>query len=252
MLSANSNMGALVDLIALVVILGFAFLGLKKGFTKTFVSMFGTLFSLLFAVLLCKSAVSFLESKYQMVTSISNWTSGFVSRFFGADITTIPLKYASEELLRSTNLSSWLIGLILSVKAQGSVDPTATLDSIISPVLGYYIVLILALIVLYILFKVLFFLIGEIVKRAYNIKVIGVLDTVLGVVIGVVHGIVILQLSIMVIHVIPMGFFQNLSLQIDNSVFASFINKVNVFGIILRSMSSLNLTEIITSILNKA
>ena len=251
MLLANTNSGAIVDLIALLVIIGFALLGLKKGFTKTFVSMFGTLFSLLFAVLLCKSTVSFLESKYQMVTSVSNWTSGLVSRLFGGDITTLTLGQASEELLRSTSLSSWLIGLILSVKAQGTVDPTVTLDTIISPVLGYYIVLILALIVLYILFKVLFFLIGEIVKRAYNIKVIGILDTVLGVVIGIVHGIIILQLAIMVIHVIPMAFFQNLSLQIDNSVFASFINKVNVYRIIIKAMSSLNLTEIISSIVNK-
>ena len=155
MLLANSSTGALVDLLALIVLLGFAFLGLKKGFTKTFVSMFGTLFSLLFAVLLCKSAVSFLESKYQLVTSISNWTSGFVSRFFGADITTLSLEEASVELLKSTNLSSWLIGLILSVRAQGSVDTSATLDSIISPVLGYYIVLIIALIVLYILYTIL-------------------------------------------------------------------------------------------------
>ncbi len=245
-----SNLGAIMDLIALIVIIAFTLVGLKNGFAKTFVSMFGTVLSLLFAALLCKVGANFLQKKYGLITTLSNWASGIVTNFFGDNIANVTLGEASAELLASKNLSQWLIGLILSIKSKGTISNEVTLNQIISPVFGYYTVLAIALIGFYILFRILFFLFGEIVKKAHFIKVVGVTDTVLGAVLGFFHAIIILQFCIMIIQFIPFAFFQNIALQIDASIFMRFISNINVFGLIIRGLSNINLTDIILSVIN--
>lgn len=247
-----SNLGALMDLIALVVIVAFTLIGLRKGFAKTFVSMFGTVLSLLLSALLCKSGAKFLQSKYGLITTLSDWASGIVTRIFGDNIANVTLGQASEELLASHNLSQWLIGLILSIKSKGTISNEVTLNQIISPVFGYYTVLAIALIGFYILFRILFFLFGEIVKKAHFIKVVGVTDTVLGAVLGFLHAVFILQFIIMIIQFIPFAFFQNIALQIDASILLRFISNINVFGLIIRGLANINLSEVILSVIGSA
>lgn len=244
-----TNLSAIIDCVALVVIIVFTLIGLIKGFAKTFVSMFGTLLSLLFSALLCKTVANFLQDKFSFVTTVSNWASGIVTKVFGDNIANVTIGEATQELLASQNFSQWMIGLVLSIKGHGTIPTDTTLNNIITPVFGYYTVLLIAFIGLFILFKVLFFLIAEIIKDLHSIKLIGVTDTILGGVLGLIHGILTLQIVLLCIQLAPLEFSQNLAVLIDSSVVAGFLGRINLFALLIRALNTTNLTQIITDVL---
>ena len=71
------------------------------------------------------------------------------------------------------------------------------------------------------------------------------LDVTLGAVLGIVEAIVFLQVLFMIIKVIPLGFFQTLTMYIESSAVANFIDQINLFSIIVKSITENNLIEVI-------
>ena len=53
---------AIIEIVALALIVGSCFVGYKKGFAKTFVSTFGSILSIIFALLLSGVVAKFLEN----------------------------------------------------------------------------------------------------------------------------------------------------------------------------------------------
>ena len=241
----SSSISLITNLIIVGILVSMGFLGAKRGFVKSFFAIFGSILSVLFAVLLCTIVADFLESKYSLVTSLSNSVSGVLSGIFGGELMNTPLESTSETTLKETNLATWIIKIILSVKADGSVPPEASISQIISPVFGYYIACIISVIGLFILFKITFFIIAEIVKDMHKIKLVGMLDVTLGAILGIVEAIVFLQVLFMIIKVIPLGLFQTLTIYIENSALANFIDQINLFSIIVKSITENNLIEVI-------
>lgn len=245
-----SDMGAIIDVVALAILLLFTIRGAVKGFAKTFISIFGTVLSLLIAVLLAKTVANFLEERFSFITTVSEWASGLVTKLFGEGIADITLGEATEDALQNMNLTSWLITIILNLQGEGSAIPDdTTLNMVISPVLGYYIVIIISVIGLFILLKILFFLFGEIIKKLRKFALVGFLDRILGIAIGALHGIVMLQFALLIINVIPLEFCQTLALQIQQSSLLAFIDSVNVFGLIVQAVSNINFSEIVAGII---
>ena len=241
----SSSISLITNLIIIGILVSMGFLGAKRGFVKSFFAIFGSILSVLFAVLLCTTVADFLESKYSLVTSLSNSVSGVLSGIFGGELMNTPLESTSETALSKANLASWIIKIILSVKLDGAIPPETTISQIISPVFGYYIACIISVIGLFILFKIAFFIVGEIVKDMHKIKIVGMLDVTLGAVLGIVEAIVFLQVLFMIIKVIPLGFFQTLTIYIESSAVANFIDQINLFSIIVKSITENNLIEVI-------
>ena len=242
-----SSVSATIDIIALIFILMFALYGAIKGFTKTFFSLFGTFFALLFAGLLSPSVVKFMQSEHNIVSNLSSELSGIVSRFFSKEVLSMKISQANSVNLGLAGLSGYVASIILSYKT-GSYPPDATVADVLCPTFAYYIVLILSVVVLFIIFKLIFSLICAIIKDAHKNKKVANFDKTLGFFLGLINGIINLELLIMIISIIPLGFFQDIYLNIQLSTFAKFFEDINLFQLIITGISKSNVIDVIKGI----
>ena len=244
-----STSGAILEACALLVFIACIVIGAKKGFVKSLISTFGSMISLILAVLLCSSVAKVLENKFSLVTTISSKLTGVLSKIFGEQLMTTPLSLATEDVLSEQfKLSLFLVRIILSLKTTG-LSPDTTLSSIICPVFGFYIVCIISIIILFIIFKIIFFLIGEIVKKLHSNKVIGATDITLGIVFGAIKGVFVINFALMILSFIPLGFIQNFTGAINDTIFTKIINKIDVISLILKGMARVNVTDLIIGML---
>lgn len=245
----SSSLGAIIDIAALAILVIFSIIGLIKGFAKTFISIFGTLISLLLAVLLCSSVAKFLQNQFGFINTVTNWVSGIVSKIFGDTIANTTLNQAVESELSQAGVASWIVKIIMEAQADTTIPLDTTLNQIISPTLAYYIVCFISAVGLFILFKILLFLLGEVVKKFSAIKIIGAIDKVLGLLLGLIRGVVVVQLAVFALNVIPLSFTQQISAEIINTKILKFITDINLFDIILKSLSSVDLLGFIKNTL---
>ena len=245
----TSNGSAIVDIVALCFVLGFALYGMIKGFTKTFIAMFGVIFSIFFAIILCTFVASFLESKYSFITTLSNSLSGTVGRIFGKEAMEMPLILASEQNILGTGGSILLAKIALSIKADNEYPIDTTLGQVVCPTLAYYITLIIAFICLFVIFMMIFYIIGKIVRKRYKIKLVEKVDRSLGFLLGLVGGIIYFETLVMLIGAIPLGATQNLYLLINNSTIAHAICVINPYDSILNLISFNRISNFVYSII---
>lgn len=243
-----SALGAVVDIVALTVLVFLTALGAVRGFTKTFISVFGVLISLILSALLCSTMALFMESKFSLITSISNGLSGILNGIFGDELMNVPLSMANEELLNG-NIALWLASIILSAKDNPNISQTTTLNQIVSPVFAYYVAVIISFIVLYIIFRVILFLIGELVKRAHNIVLVKKVDCSLGAVLGFVRAFIIIGITVAIIRIIPIGFVQDFVIVIDNTILTRFCSTINIGSVIINLFANVNIGGIIEKVL---
>ena len=247
-LLSSTNLGAIIDSVALIVILVFAVVGVVQGLTKSFVSSFGGIISIILAGLLCSSMAKFLESQHGLITNFANKLSTVTKGIFG-DIVDVQIGEANENLLSEAGIALWLIKFIFSVK--GDLPPTTTINTIICPIFAYYVTAIICLIVLYILFRLFFILLSKVISDLYVFKLVEATDRVLGLALGIFKGILVVQLVLLLINALPINFFQQISLSLNNAPFANFINNINIFDLIIKLLSKGNITEIISNIVAK-
>lgn len=233
----NITPSAIVDIVALAILLLFSILGAVKGFVKTFISTFGGIISLIIAISLSSLTVSFFESKFSLVTSISNGLNGLLSNLFGENVMNMTIGNASSEAL-SGNLSAWLVTIILNVKSGGTVDPNATLNTIITPVFGYYVVSAISILLLFVLIKIAFYIVGSLFGKIRKLKLVKGLDAGLGVALGLIRGANLIVIIVFIIGIIPVSFMQQLSNAIGQSSVVSFLNGINLFSIVFNLISS--------------
>lgn len=247
----SASPGLITDLAIIVLLFVFAVIGCHKGFVKSFISTFGSFLSIIIAVLLCSTVATFLESKFSLITTISDSVFGLLSKIFGEEVMQLTLNQADNVTLGETNLTAWIIKIIIDLKGTGELPLDIPLGQIISPIFGYYITCVISVLGLFILLKIVFFIIGEIVKKLHKIKLIGAVDKLLGLVFGFFKGIITIQLLMMIIRIIPISFFQQAVVFLGESSIVSLIESINIFSYILSALSSINITEIIKTILIK-
>lgn len=247
----GANFTVIADVVALVAIVASIVVGAIRGFAKTFINAFGGILSLLFAVLLCKSVATFLQYKFGFIDTVTGWVTGSVTAILGDGIANTTLAEATESSLSAGGVAFWIINLILQAQGNEGIPKDVTINQVVSPVFGYYIVCIIALVVLYVLFRILFFLLGEIIQKSRDIKLIGATDTVLGAAIGLIRGVFIIQFALLLLSVLPVGGVQEIYSSLSSSSFCGFINKTNVFDAILKAISSVNVVDYITEFISK-
>ena len=238
-----NNVSAIIDIVALVLLGIFALYGLIKGFTKTFFSVFGSLIGLSIAILLAPSVVNFLQNKYSFVDSMSVNFNGIASGFLPKDIYNAPLSLATPETL--STLAGFIANIVLSLKNNPNVSPDATIGQAVCSILGYYAVLIVCVIALYIVLRIVFFLIGEIVKKSYQNKLVASLDRLLGFALGIVNGIFNIEIIILALSIIPIPIFQEIVANINGTVFTKFIQDINLYQIIFQNIINNNIINVI-------
>ena len=74
---------------------------------------------------------------------------------------------------------------------------------------------------------------------------IRITDGALGAILGIIRGIVIIDIILMIISVLPIGFFQSIAVEVDSTILTSFLSKCNIFGYIINTLLTGNLNDII-------
>ena len=240
-------LSAIIDIVALALIVLFAVLGFKRGFAKTFVATFGIILSLLFAILLSGVTAKFLESEFSWTTKIADGISGSLSSVFGKELMETTIEQASNTSLKNAGLSGLIIKMVIGIKSN-EIMPTLSLGQIISTTFAYYITVLIAVIILYILFRVALFLFAELIFKAHKFWIIKTADRELGALLGIIRGIIIVQIIILIVDILPFVFFNNISVAINKAPVTGFISKINIFKIILSALSD---TSYIVSLLPK-
>ena len=237
--------GAIVDFVALSLIILITVMSAKQGFIKTFLSTFGWIISLILAVLLCGVVARFVESKFGYISSVSRWLEGLTVKIFGNDLMNTTLSEATEGGMDG-NLADWIVKLVLSAKSS-SISQDVTINQIICPTIAYYIVSVIALIALFILFKIVFYIIADISKFKQR-TVAGKLNGFLGGMLGFVKGIIILDFIIIIVNAIPFSFVQSIAAQISNSYITNAFSKVNVISLMFNSLTHSGILDYIVGL----
>ncbi len=244
-----TNGSAVINVIALLFVIGFALYGLIRGFAGTFISMFGTILSILFAILLCPVVTSFLESNHSFVTTMSKSLSKILTNIFGKEVMGTTIEAASKESMKNLGLNSLIINLVLALKKNATLPTNTTLSQIICPTFAYYVVLIISAIGLFIVFKLIFIVLAKITRKFYNINLIEKPDRTLGFFLGLISGVIYFETIVMLIGAIPLGFTQDLYALIYNSSVANFICLINPYDSILSLLSFGDITNFISKLI---
>lgn len=238
-----NNFSATIDIIALVILLAYALYGLIRGFAKTFFSVFGTLLGVLLAILIAPSVVSFLQGEYQLVDTLSENFGGVVQGLLSEDVFETPLALASQENLGG--IAGLVAKVVLFLKTSDNVSPNATIGQAVSSIFAYYAVLIISVIALFIILKLIFFVIAEIVKQGYKNKAVASFDRLLGLALGIINGIFNIELFLLIISVLPFPFFQQITLAINGSVLTKFLQEINLYQAIMTNVVYKNIINVI-------
>ena len=245
-----NNYGAIVDIGAIAFVAIFALIGYIKGFTKTFFAVFGTIIAILLAILLAPTLAELLQNSFSLVNTVSDSISDILVNIFGEQLMSMKLSEASAETLGQAGLAGFIVNIVLQIKGEGSLPLDTSLSQIICPTFAYYAVLIISAVALYIVFKIVFIIIRKIVKLAYACAVVKYIDKTLGLVIGLINGIFNLELVILALSIIPVAFCQDIYAGVQVSVFAKFIEDINLYGLLLNAISSQNVIGAVKNIIN--
>jgi len=158
------------------------------------------------------------------------------------------LEQVTTDQLSDAGLAGFIIKIVLSLQTNNEIPMDVTLNQVIAPIFGYYICLIIAVILLMIIFKIIFYIVGEIISNSKSFNLLTGVDKLLGVALGLIQGIINVELIIMIIAVIPLGFCQQLIAEIATAPFTNFINNINLFNLILSSISFADITGFITGL----
>ena len=229
-------LSAIIDIVALALIVLFTVLGFKRGFAKTFVATFGIILSLLFAILLSGVTARFLESQFSWTTKIADGINGTLSSVFGKGLMETTIEQANNASLKDAGLSGLIIKMIVGIKSN-DLSSTLSLGQIISTTFAYYITVLIAVVILYILFRVALFLLAEIVFKAHKNLAIKKADSELGALLGILRGIIVVQIIILIVDILPFSFFNGISVAISKAPVTGFISRINIFKIILSAIS---------------
>ncbi len=235
----SSSLPAIIDIVVVILILLFAILGFAKGFINTFLKSFGSLISLILSVLLCATVVNFLSEQFFVGATIAERLVKTVNKIFGEELMSQPLGSASELSLKDSGVAGWIIKNLFQIKDNGAYPEGTTLGGAISQIFAYYILIAIVFVVLFIIFKVLCFLIMKFAIKMQERKMVGTADRVLGLFLGLIMGISFVQGTLFAIQSLPIGFIQDLSLAIDNSVITNFISNINLYSVILDSIKKI-------------
>lgn len=235
----SSSFPAVIDIVVVLIILLFTVLGFAKGFINTFLKSFGTIISLIIAVLLCATVTNFLSNEFSLQTSLANKFIGTVNSIFGEELMASPLETATENSFSSGLIAGWIIKSVLQIKDAGNYPEGTTLGVATSQVFAYYVLVIISFVILFIILKILCFLLAKFALKLHQRKIVGLVDRMFGLALGFIRGLLFIQIIILSIQAIPIGFIQNISSAIESSVVTAFISDINIYGVMIDSLKNI-------------
>ena len=188
---------SIIDYVIIGIVVIAALIGLKNGFVKTLISLIRKFASFFIALFLVKPFRSFLRNTIindKIYDFFFNWASGKG----GAFNEPIPEGGMSDALKESLNLPKFLADLLAKVIGDGSSTEGMTLGQVFSETLTYYILTIVAFLVLLIVISIAILLISKLLTSIFESESLKGINRLLGFLLGIAIGIVFVWIAFIV------------------------------------------------------
>lgn len=183
-----------IVLVAIVVI--FCFVGLFRGFFATLVTLFKSIITIGGAILLSKPIASALLPTgigSAIVSPIDSWLLSVNSQAFGMSVTAETDVSFIASSLSETGIPSLFADPIARF-ALTMADGEMTLSLAVSRSITYYILIVIAFLVVLLVLNLLMLILRKLTARINKIPFVGVFNRILGLLLGAAYGFVIVSL----------------------------------------------------------
>ncbi len=224
----NVASGSVVDLIVVILILFLTLIGLRQGFIARIVKVVGGLVSFILAVLFCKKFSLLLNSLFGLNKSVAKGIKGV---FKNNEALNKPILSGEDvgAIMKEENVPSFIAKTVKNMNIQDG----DTLSDLISRVIGGYISIAIAFIILIISIRLLCILFKFLFERIENSSVSLIFaNKILGVAFGLVQGVFIVSIFFFIVGVLPNSILSGLHKAIDESKISRFMTEKNVFNFI--------------------
>lgn len=183
-----STIGIVIDIIIVAALVIFSTIGFFKGFLKSFLSLFSWMICIIVACLVAKYVAGWINGIYNFSSLIGrNISNNFANM---NDMFKQPISAFADKNDIINNIpagtNGFLVQLIKMVFSNSNIDMTSsqTVAQVIGLGLGNICMVIISAILVFILLKILIALLSRFFDNITKIKVLGVLNKVLGLIFG--------------------------------------------------------------------
>ena len=187
---------AIVDVVALVVLLIFLIVGIVKGFMQQVLSVLGWLAAIIIACLIVEPAVLFVTDS---LPEFVEWINGIWEGFVGEQFSSVTNEETLRATLQSSTIPAFLHESIITLVGENYSE---VLTTIVSTLTGWTLTAV-CFIVIVIVLLIVFALIKKIFKAITSIPVIKKVDKLLGAILGVLEGFILLLIVSVILSVFP-------------------------------------------------
>lgn len=194
----------ILDILAVVVILGVAVVSAKRGFVDCLFGFIATIVAILLAFLLLKPVLTWTGGLFGLQGALEKGCIGALSKIkgFSMDIS----NQGISEALAGKALPQFLIDAIVSSVGNESIPVGTTVAMLAGDALGGFIVGLIAWFALLFLFKLVLKIVKTLVCSVVeNLPIVSSVNTLLGFVVGILQGVLIISGIIAVISILPLS-----------------------------------------------
>ncbi len=219
-----------LDLVLILLILGFSAIGAFRGFFAQLGGTLTTIIGIIVAIFLSKGLMALL-------CKFTNFDDALYNSF----IQFINNKYSFLSSVELSKLETTVTSLPFPEAVRNSVlnfcnsqnASVVNVGEALATYLAQYAILLICFIIIFILVKLGFFLLRRFGENLREIEIVRKVDTVLGAFLAVFSLYRKLSLIFLIISIIPFGFLHGLSVAVSSSHIATFITNFNFFGFVL-------------------
>jgi len=221
--------GLIADGIVVAIFLIFIMVGVSKGFIKSILSFFGSLVALIVAFIFCKQFAGILDDKFDLLAKLSKVVENILDNNskFAIELSA----GAIQESLEAANVPGFMVSLImeLPVVVNNTYPEGTTVASLVSPVIANYLLILISFLALFIIFKIVLLVLKLFADSIKKIKIIDIVDKLLGMVVGVVEGAIVVYIGLTVISFFPSVMSKPME-GINNSTIAKYLYESDILG----------------------
>ncbi len=219
----------LVDIIVVLILVGFTLVCARRGFIDCFFEFVSTIAAFLFALLLTKVIVSATGGLFGLQDVMAKSLEGSFLKIKGFD--TELSEVGMEAALEAKNIPGFLVRLIVKTFGDSTLPAGTTIATVAGGSLARLATMLIVFALLYALVWFVFFLLRKILNAlAEKITLVHRVNSILGGVAGFIEGILIVYGVLALISLIPSD---GMMTYFNNSIVVGFLYNNNLLSIML-------------------